>query len=72
MTIPDARAYFDERGDTYKVDQVDELARQGETEVSLYRQRDFVDLCRGPHLHALRDDRPGQAAGRVAGAYWRG
>ena len=71
MSMADARAYFLERDEPYKVDQVDELERQGETEVSLYRQRDFVDLCRGPHV---------QDSGRlgpirlqsVAGAYWRG
>lgn len=71
MSIADAHEYFAERADPYKVDQVDELGRQGETQVSLYRQRDFVDLCRGPHL---------QDSGRigavkllsVAGAYWRG
>jgi threonyl-tRNA synthetase len=71
MSIDDARAYFGERGDPYKVDQVEELARQGETEVSIYRQRDFVDLCRGPHLH----DTGGIGAVKllsVAGAYWRG
>ncbi|MBY0396228.1 MAG: TGS domain-containing protein, partial [Thermoleophilia bacterium] len=71
MSVDDARAFFAERGDPYKVDQVEELARQGERDVSLYRQRDFIDLCRGPHL---------QDTGRigafkllsVAGAYWRG
>jgi len=71
MSVDDARAFFEERGETYKVDQVEELARQGETQVSLYRQRDFIDLCRGPHV---------QDTGRigavrllsVAGAYWRG
>jgi threonyl-tRNA synthetase len=71
MSVDDAREFFAERGDDYKVDQVEELARRGETQVSLYRQRDFVDLCRGPHL---------QDTGRigavkllsVAGAYWRG
>lgn len=71
MTIPDARAYFDERGDTYKVDQVDELARQGETEVSLYRQRDFIDLCRGPHVRDSGMIGPVKLQS-VAGAYWRG
>jgi threonyl-tRNA synthetase len=71
MSIADARDYFGEREDPFKVDQIDELERQGESQVSLYRQRDFVDLCRGPHL---------QDTGRigatkvlsVAGAYWRG
>ena len=71
MSIPDAREYFSERDDPYKVDQIDELERQGEHEVSLYRQRDFVDLCRGPHL------KDSGAIGAVkllsvAGAYWRG
>ncbi len=71
MSIPDARAYFAERGDPYKVDQIDELERMGETSVSLYRQRDFVDLCRGPHLAHTG----GIGAFKllsVAGAYWRG
>jgi threonyl-tRNA synthetase len=71
MSIADAREYFGEREDPFKVDQVEELERQGEHDVSLYRQRDFVDLCRGPHV---------QDTGRigavkllsVAGAYWRG
>ena len=71
MSIPDAREYFAEREDPYKVDQIDALESQGEHEVSLYRQRDFIDLCRGPHL---------KDSGRigavkllsVAGAYWRG
>ncbi len=71
MTIPDAHEYFAERGDTYKVDQVDQLASQGETTVSLYRDRDFVDLCRGPHLHDT--GRVGKVKLlSVAGAYWRG
>jgi threonyl-tRNA synthetase len=71
MSIGDARAYFAERGDPYKVDQIEELARQGESSVSLYRQRDFVDLCRGPHLHDT--GRIGAVKLlSVAGAYWRG
>ena len=71
MSIEDARAFFTERGDVYKVDQVEELARQGETQVSLYRQRDFVDLCRGPHLSDTGRIGPVKLLS-VAGAYWRG
>ena len=71
MSIADAEAFFGAAGQDYKVDQVQELARQGETSVSLYRQRDFVDLCRGPHVHDT-----GQIGAfklmSVAGAYWRG
>ncbi len=71
MSVADAHAYFAERGDPYKVDQVEELTRQGETEVSLYRQRDFVDLCRGPHLQDTGRLGPVKLLS-VAGAYWRG
>jgi threonyl-tRNA synthetase len=71
MSMADARAFFAERDDPYKVDQVDELERQGETEVSIYRQHDFVDLCRGPHLHHTGEIGAVKLLS-VAGAYWRG
>jgi threonyl-tRNA synthetase len=71
MGIPQAEEYFAARDDAYKVDQVQELARQGETEVSIYRHNDFVDLCRGPHL-----PHTGKVGAvkvmSLAGAYWRG
>jgi threonyl-tRNA synthetase len=71
MSVADAHEHFAERGDPYKVDQVEELTRQGETEVSLYRQRDFVDLCRGPHVQDTGRIGPVKLLS-VAGAYWRG
>ena len=71
MSMSDARAFFAERDQPYKVDQVDELERQGETEVSIYRQREFVDLCRGPHLGDTGRIGPVKLLS-VAGAYWRG
>jgi threonyl-tRNA synthetase len=71
MSTADARAYFAEREDPYKVDQIDELERRGEASVSLYRQRDFVDLCRGPHLQDTGRIGPVKLQS-VAGAYWRG
>jgi len=60
--------FFRQRGEDYKVELLNEIPDQ---RVSLYRDGDFVDLCRGPHL---------PSAGRVgafkllsvAGAYWRG
>lgn len=71
MSVEDARAFFAERDQDYKVQQIDTLAEQGETTVSLYRQHDFIDLCRGPHVHDT-----GQIGAvkimSVAGAYWRG
>jgi threonyl-tRNA synthetase len=71
MGVADARDYFTARDQPYKVDQVEELTRGGETEVSLYRQREFVDLCIGPHV--ADTGRIGAVKLlSVAGAYWRG
>ena len=71
MSMADARAYFAERDQPYKVDQIDELERLGETEVSIYRQREFTDLCRGPHVADTGRIGPVKLLS-VAGAYWRG
>src|SRR5215210_2179918 len=63
----EARRYFDEQGEPYKVELVD----TAEGDISLYEQGDFVDLCRGPHL---QDSKPIKAVKltSLAGAYWRG
>jgi threonyl-tRNA synthetase len=63
----DARKRFEEEGEPYKVELVD----TAEGDIALYKQGDFVDLCRGPHL---QDARPIKAVKllSLAGAYWRG
>jgi threonyl-tRNA synthetase len=63
----EARRYFEEHGEPYKV----ELVETADGDISFYRQGDFVDLCRGPHL---QDARPIKAVKllSLAGAYWRG
>ncbi|HUU08847.1 MAG TPA: threonine--tRNA ligase [Dehalococcoidales bacterium] len=52
----------------YKLELIDEI---GDERVSLYRQGDFVDLCRGPHLEATGEIKAFKLAS-IAGAYWRG
>jgi threonyl-tRNA synthetase len=63
----DARERFEKEGEPYKVELVD----TAEGDISLYKQGDFVDLCRGPHL---QDAKPIKAVKllSLAGAYWRG
>jgi threonyl-tRNA synthetase len=63
----EARRLFQDDGEPYKVELVD----SADGEISLYRQGDFTDLCRGPHL---QDASPIKAVKllSVAGAYWRG
>jgi threonyl-tRNA synthetase len=63
----EARQHFLEAEEPYKVELVD----TAEGDISLYKQGDFLDLCRGPHL---QDAKPIKAVKllSLAGAYWRG
>ncbi len=66
----EARALFQELGEDYKLELIDELP-EGET-ISLYESGDFVDLCRGPHLPDTSYLKGVFKLLSVAGAYWRG
>ena len=65
-----AIALFKDMGEDYKVDIIEDIP-EGEA-ITLYRQGDFVDLCRGPHLPSTGMLGDGFKLMRVAGAYWRG
>jgi len=64
----EALALFKEKGQTYKIELIEDL---GADTVSLYSQGDFVDLCRGPHIPHTGWLKAFKIL-RVAGAYWRG
>ncbi|MGD8208143.1 MAG: threonine--tRNA ligase [Thiohalocapsa sp.] len=66
-----AKRTFGELGETYKVEIIDDIIPPGE-EVSVYRQGDWVDVCRGPHLPSTGKLGNGFKLMKVAGAYWRG
>ena len=55
----------------FKDEIIDELAKAGERTVSTYRQGDFLDLCRGPHVPETGKIKAFKLLS-VAGAYWRG
>ncbi len=59
---------FRQMGENFKVQLIEDLP---DGTVSLYRQDDFVDLCRGPHLPSTGRIRAFKLTA-VAGAYWRG
>jgi threonyl-tRNA synthetase len=63
-----AIALFREKGEKYKVEIMEELA---DPTVSLYRNGEFVDLCRGPHVGSTGEIKAFKLLS-VAGAYWRG
>ena len=68
MSKADAIALFSGKGETYKVEIIEEL--EADT-VSLYRCGDFLDLCRGPHIPSTGAVKAFKLLS-VAGAYWRG
>ena len=69
--LPRERAIeeFRKRGQDYKLELIADKV-EGD-EVSVYWRRDFLDLCRGPHVRSTRDIKAFKLL-RVAGAYWRG
>ncbi len=66
----EAIRFFQERGEKYKAQLVEDLPR--DEVITLYRQGDWVDLCRGPHMRSTADVGGAFKLMKVAGAYWRG
>ena len=62
--------FFQDQGEAYKAEIINELPET--EEVSLYRQGDFIDLCRGYHLPSTKKLGKAFKLLRVSGAYWRG
>jgi threonyl-tRNA synthetase len=65
----DAVKFFDSIGEKYKAEIIGAIpSEQG---ISLYREGDFIDLCRGPHVPSTGKLKVFKLM-KVAGAYWRG
>ncbi|WP_020537172.1 threonine--tRNA ligase [Lewinella cohaerens] len=64
----DAVAYFEEKGDQYKLELLEGLE---DGEITFYTQGGFTDLCRGPHIPNTGTIKAVKLM-NVAGAYWRG
>src|SRR5260370_5907697 len=69
MSRQQAIEEFRRRGQDYKVELINDKV-EGD-DVSVYRTGDFLDLCRGPHVHSTKELKHFKLL-RVAGAYWRG
>ncbi|MGY6629784.1 MAG: threonine--tRNA ligase [Wenzhouxiangella sp.] len=69
MDRDDAIRFFRDMGEEYKAEIIGSIP-QGE-EISLYRQGDFIDLCRGPHIPSTGKLGAFKLT-KLAGAYWRG
>ncbi|MEE8657931.1 Threonine--tRNA ligase [Acetobacteraceae bacterium EV16G] len=65
-----AIAFFEEKGEAFKAELIRDLPE--DVPISIYRQGDWLDLCRGPHLRTTGDVGTAFKLMKVAGAYWRG
>ena len=64
----EAIKYFTEKGDTYKLELIEGLE---DGEITFYKQGNFTDLCRGPHIPHTGTIKAVKVMS-LAGAYWRG
>ena len=62
--------YFKDKGENYKVELINDLPDN--EEISIYKQGDWLDLCRGPHMVSTKQIGKAFKLMKVAGAYWRG
>jgi threonyl-tRNA synthetase len=68
MSSDEAIRYFESQKQPYKVEIIKDI---GDSSVTLYKQGEFVDLCRGPHVPSTGMIKNFKLL-NVAGAYWRG
>ncbi|MBF0870238.1 threonine--tRNA ligase [Gluconobacter japonicus] len=66
----EAIRFFEEKGEDFKAELIRDLPEN--EQISIYRQGEWLDLCRGPHLRGTADVGTAFKLMRVAGAYWRG
>ncbi len=66
----DAIGFFNGEGEQFKAEWVSELS--ADEELTMYRQGDWVDLCRGPHLPSTGKLPKAFKLTKLAGSYWRG
>ncbi len=64
----DAIAFFQEKGDEYKLELIEELQ---DGTITFYQQGNFTDLCKGPHIPDTGRIKAAKITS-LAGAYWRG
>ena len=62
--------YFNRKGESYKVEIIKDLSDS--EEITIYKQGDWLDLCRGPHMPSTKHIGKAFKLMKVAGAYWRG
>ncbi|WP_159731811.1 threonine--tRNA ligase [Methylosinus sp. Ce-a6] len=65
-----AKTYFTAKGEAFKRELIDSIP--GDEDLKIYRQGQWLDLCRGPHMPSVGKVGTAFKLMKVAGAYWRG
>ena len=72
ISIADAKKDFQKLEQIYKLELIDDLEKEGQKKVSIYKSNFFVDLCSGPHLDSTGEiDPKALKLTRISGAYWK-
>jgi threonyl-tRNA synthetase len=66
----EAKSYFEKKGEAFKIELVDAIPE--DQTLKIYKQGDWLDLCRGPHMTSTGKVGSAFKLMKVAGAYWRG
>ncbi|MBF0680200.1 MAG: threonine--tRNA ligase [Devosia sp.] len=69
-TRDQAKDFFRAKGEEFKVELVDAIP--ADQSLKMYKQGQWIDLCRGPHMRSVKDVGQAFKLTKVAGAYWRG
>ena len=69
-TRDEAKKHFTQAGERYKVELIDAIPE--DQDLKIYRQGEWLDLCRGPHMTSTGKIGDAFKLMKVAGAYWRG
>jgi threonyl-tRNA synthetase len=66
----EAKKVFAAKGENFKVELIDAIP--ADQSIKIYKQGQWFDLCRGPHMRSTKDIGTAFKLTKVAGAYWRG
>ena len=73
ISVEEAKKDFEKLKQHYKVELIDDLEKDGNKKVSIYKVNSFVDLCSGPHIESTgKINLKAFSLTKISGAYWKG
>jgi threonyl-tRNA synthetase len=73
IPIEEAKSHFQQLRQTYKLELLDDLKKEGYKNATIYKIGSFVDLCSGPHLESAGEiNADSFKLTKLSGAYWKG